>query len=322
MSTVLIISIALLLTALLRSVALWIRSRETLVGLCGALFGVIAIHQSVALWNHWGAPFGLNAWALGGLAGVAASVISIFAVISLRRALEERDDIEALHWENMGSARTFDELTPKPSLPKVMSKPSLPKVTPRPNLLKVDRTIHANRILRRIEGELRALAGEQLELELKLSSELGLALAPRVALDAIVRTLVVNARAAMPGGGKLVIETANLDLTSVESGVIPAVAPARYVTLSVRDSGSEPDAEQLTQLYQSISQNTEPTLDDADRLSLSAIYRILQASGGDLSVNVEPERGCTFTIYLHRARTRNRIPGKGAHLPAPPGATV
>jgi signal transduction histidine kinase len=311
MNTVLMISIALLLTALFGSIVLWVRSRETLVGLCAALFGAIAIHQAVALWNHWDAPFAFNAWALGGLAGVVASVISVFAVVSLRRILEDRGDIETLLWDNTESVGIFDDLPLKPNLPQS-----------KPDLSKVDRSIHANRILRRIEGELRSLAGERIELELKLGSELGLARAPRIALDVIVQTLVVNAREAMPGGGRLVIETANLDLASDKSGVIPAVAPARYVTLSLRDSGSAPDAEQLAQLYQSISQDAEPVSDAADRLSLPEIYRILQAGGGDLSVDVEPERGCTFTIYLPRVSTRSRTPSQGARLPAPPSATV
>jgi hypothetical protein len=196
------------------------------------------------------------------------------------------------------------------------------KFSPCPNRHQADRTISANRILRRVEGELRSLAGERLELELRLASELELAIAPRVSLDAIVRTLVLNARDAMPDGGKVVIETANLALTAGEPGVLPAVAPARYVTLKVSDSGLSPDAEQLAQLYQSASQNGEQVFEASDRLSLSAIYRTLQASGGDLSVDVEPGRGSTFTIYLPRSNSRSRTQREGAPLPAPPSAAL
>jgi two-component sensor histidine kinase len=205
--------------------------------------------------------------------------------------------------------------------PKTKVKPSR-KPAIASSLLKVDRTIHANRILKRIEAELRSLAGEQLELELKLASDLGLAIAPRVALGAIVKALVINARDAMPEGGKVVIETANLELVSGKPDVIPAVVPARYVTLSVRDSGSAPDAEQLAQIYQSVSHGADLKPDAAHRLSLSAIYRILQASGGDLSVVVEPDRGSTFTLYLPLAKTLGRTSRKIAPAPSAPSASV
>jgi hypothetical protein len=481
MSTVLMISIALLLTALFGCIVLWMRSGEGLVGLCGALFGAVAMHQGFALWNQWGMPLGLDTTTMGGLAGVLAGGLSIWAVVLLRKNLVERDGIETLHWDSMEAVRMLNELAtqdayslekkttklleigascfglevgmvsrvdhdryevvaiqapesfpadsgssfsvgdticketidsgrplaienvselgrsqgakplalelgvylgapvrvagsvygtlsfaglkarearfsgtdkdliglmaqwigteiektvesqtlPKASAARPVAKPSsdpkakllskfkakLPFTTP---------TLHANQILRGMEGELRSLAGEKLDLELKLASKLGGAVAPRIPFDAIVRAMVENARDAMPEGGTLVIETANLELQSGKPGVLPAVAPARYVTLAFRDSGSGPDAEQLAQLYHSSAQAGESTSGAAQRLSLSAIYRILQTHGGDLSVNVESGRGSTFTIYLPRAIARARTPrkGKGDSQPASPGASV
>jgi signal transduction histidine kinase len=170
------------------------------------------------------------------------------------------------------------------------------------------RIIDPNQILRSIDSELHSLAGDQVNLVLKLEPELGIAAAPRVPLGAIVRTLVMNARDAMPGGGELLVETSKLELASGEPGVIPAVAPDRYVTISVTDSGSEPDEDTLSRLFDPPTVDTAQSIHSGDRLVLSTVYRILQTCGGDLSVEVKPGIGSTFTVYLPRAGVETRAP--------------
>lgn len=184
--------------------------------------------------------------------------------------------------------------------PEPAARPAAP---PRPRRGPSRRVVDANQVLRRIEKDLRNLAGPAIAFELALDDALGLAAVQRVPLDAIVRTLVMNARDAMPDGGTLRIETANLEISAGEPGVVPAVAPDRYVTVAVRDSGAEPDADTLSRLYEpGIGSDALHVRDPGGRLALSTVYRVLQVCGGDLSVDVEPGRGSTFTVYLPRAR--------------------
>ena len=96
-------------------------------------------------------------------------------------------------------------------------------------------------------------------------------------------SLVRNAVDAMPEGGKLTLETANLEVGAGEPGVVPAVEPNRYVTLTVRDTGSSLDAGALARVFEP----PPPDADDGGRLALAEGYRLLQRCGGDLSVNVE-----------------------------------
>ncbi len=187
----------------------------------------------------------------------------------------------------------------------------------------LERVIEPNRILQRIGNELRALAGDSVNFAMKLDSDLGFAAAQNVPLKAIVRTLVMNARDAMPEGGELVVETANLEIGAGEPGQMRAVAPDRYVTLSFKDSGREPNAEALSRLFDPPPVEAERPSSDR-RLALSTVYRALQACGGDLSVKVEPGRGSTFTVYLPRTREQLRAPRKAAPglAPSTPSSTA
>ena len=188
---------------------------------------------------------------------------------------------------------------------------ALPRARKRSNPQPVERAIDPNRILQRIGNELRALAGDSVDFAMKLDPELGSAAAQNVPLKAIVRTLVMNARDAMPEGGKLVVETANLEIAAGQPGQMPAVAPDRYVTLSFKDSGRELNADALSRLFDQAPVEAEQPSSDG-KLALSIVYRLLQACGGDLSVKVEPGRGSTFTVYLPRAREPLQAPHKAA----------
>jgi len=202
----------------------------------------------------------------------------------------------------------------------VADEPLLPG-TSRSDPRSIERMIDPNRILQRIEHELRALAGDSVKLEIKLDPELGFAAAQNVPLKAIARTLVMNAREAMPEGGELVIESANLEIAGGEPGEMPAVAPDRYVTIAFRDSGAEPDAAALARLFEPASAEIGPP-SGSGRLALSTVYRVLQVCGGDLSVKVEPGRGSTFTVFLPRAREPLRAARKTTPaLATTPGPT-
>jgi GAF domain-containing protein len=110
MSALSLLSIALLIAALAGCAALWTRSGETRVGLFGALFLLIAIHQAVAAWTNGNDPLGWNVSSFGELAGLAAGVLGVLAVVALWRTLAERDQAEKLHWDSMETVRAINEL--------------------------------------------------------------------------------------------------------------------------------------------------------------------------------------------------------------------
>jgi GAF domain-containing protein len=491
MSALALLSIALLLAALTGCSVLWSRSGETRVGLFGALFVLIAIHQVIAPWTDWNAPLAWNASSFGGLAGLAVGALAVLAVVALWRTLAERDRAEKLHWDSMETVRIINELNagesisldaklarllemgttrfdlevamvarvrkdryeiiaihapesfpvsagavlsleetfckntlnserpvgieqisesnwaesldraafpfsaylgaaitfdgasygtlsfasfeprkdrfngtekdlirlmaqwigseigkrnereasvdssikdstlatqvPSPSAARqqgvdeptaadIKEAPSHTRKRPDPRY--VERVINPNRILQRIESELRTLAGDSVKFAMKLDPGLGFAAAQSLPLKAIARTLVMNARDAMPEGGELIVETANLEIAAGEPGQVPALAPDRYVTLSFIDSGREPDADTLSRLFDHAPVNAKQPSSDG-RLALSNVYRVLQICGGDLSVKVEPGCGSTFTVYLPRAREQVRTPRKAAPALAP-----
>ncbi len=218
--------------------------------------------------------------------------------------IERRDGIHTYTEQPQADRRPAESLAAESIAHRISQLPRSSTRQPPPapkNPIELD----ANKILERLQGQLRTILGDEMTLDLKLDPSLGLAVVSRTSVEAIVRTLVMNAKDAMADGGQLVIETANLELTASEPGVIPAVAPDQYVTIAVRDTGAEPNAHTLSRLY-------DPTLnsdesgeihDPQARLSISSIYRILQNCGGDLSVDVERGLGSTFTVYLPRARS-------------------
>jgi hypothetical protein len=502
MNALLLLSMALPLAALAGCFALWIRTGETRAGLFGALFFAIAIHEAAGIRNQWGAPFALDSSALGGVAILAAGVLSILVVVALWRTLAERDRVETLHWDSMETVRVINELAANEDItldertarlleigtsglgmevgmtarvkkdryeiiaircpdgfpvapgaafslgdtfcantvnserpigieritdaswtghleraafgfnaylgaairvdgaaygtisfasseprkerfsatdkdlirlmaqwlgfaiersqrvdtrPVASVVPSAPapleyaepvsaaatrpealgatevesravqtqaarefgRAAPMQDRNEFQRLIDPNQILKSIDSQLHSLVGDRVNLVVKLESALGLAAAPRVPLGAIVRTLVMNARDAMPGGGDLLIETSKLELATGEPGVIPAVAPDQYVTISVTDSGSEPDEDTLSRLFQPPTIGAAQSIHSGDRLVLSTVYRILQICGGDLSVEVKPGIGSTFTVYLPRAGVETRAPRMTPPAPTP-----
>ncbi|MBW2540711.1 MAG: GAF domain-containing protein [Deltaproteobacteria bacterium] len=492
MIALLLLSIALLLAVLAGYAVLWHRSGETRVGLFGALFLLIAIHQGATAWTNWSQPLGWNGASLERLLGLAVAALGAFSVVALWRTLAERDRAERLHWDSMETVRIIDELNENDSMPLDVKIAKLlemgaarfglevamvarvregryeviaihapedfpivsgavfpleetvcknivdsdrpvgieqieesdavgsreratfgfaaylgaairidgaaygtlsfasfepradrfsgtekdlirlmaqcvgseiarsgaakasaedaalesrgrtaavadrvrsdePETSTRSETASIpgnrsdqytERAIDPNRILQRIGNELRMLAGDAVHLEMKLDPNLGFAAARNVPLKAIARTLVMNAREAMPEGGELVIESANLEVAGGESGQMPAVAPDRYVTISFRDSGAAPDADALARLFDRAPSDSEQPSGQR-RLPLSTVYRVLQICGGDLSVKVEPGRGTTFTVFLPRAREQLRAPRKAAPAlaPAPPSPT-
>jgi hypothetical protein len=178
--------------------------------------------------------------------------------------------------------------------------------------------LQLNAALERLEKRMRRVAGPRVEVVLEPAPDLRPARALRLPLDAILLSLVNKAVEAMPEGGRLIVATANHEIARHEPDMLPAVVPDRYVTISLSETSGAVDADALARVFDREEQQAErleAPPDPAGPLPLSTVYRMLQRAGGDLSVEVEPGQGSTFTVFLPLAEAA--IPRPQAQPPSP-----
>ena len=138
--------------------------------------------------------------------------------------------------------------------------------------------------------------GEDIELSVRLEPGLWMVKADAVHLGQVLMNLAVNSRDAMPSGGKLLIETANLELREDHPDCRDSLGPGRYVILSIIDSGTGMDAATRSRLFEPFFTTKETG--KGTGLGLSIVYGIVKQNGGSILFESEPGRGTSIRIYL------------------------
>jgi len=160
------------------------------------------------------------------------------------------------------------------------------------------KVVDVNSIVGDMERLLRPLIGENIELITHLSPTAGHTRADAGQLEQVLMNLVVNAKDAMPGGGKLTIETQDLAINEAQRRGPTFIRPGNYVLLSVIDTGTGMDKETQSRIFEPFFTTKE--MGKGTGLGLSTVYGIVKQSGGYVMVQSEEGSGSTFQIYLPR----------------------
>jgi signal transduction histidine kinase len=178
------------------------------------------------------------------------------------------------------------------------------------------RVIGLDEVVEGLGGMMKRLIGEDVELRTYLARDLWAVRVDPAQVEQILVNLVVNAREAMPRGGKITVETANVSLDREYLRSNPTVPPGEYVLLAVSDSGSGIPREIRDRIFEPFFTTKEGT--EARGLGLSSVYGIVKQSGGHVAVYSEEGKGTTFRVYLPRT-TEPLTPAAPAPTAAPVG---
>jgi two-component system cell cycle sensor histidine kinase/response regulator CckA len=177
--------------------------------------------------------------------------------------------------------------------------------------------LHLGEVVRETGRMLERLIGEEITLALVVSEDPATVKADPGQIEQVVLNLAVNARDAMPKGGRLTVSVGSLTTPTPLDGLPDEIPAGRWVLLTVEDTGSGMDADTLSHAF-------EPFFTTKERgkgtgLGLSTVYGIVRQSGGYVQLSTAPGKGTTFQIYLPRSDER-RVSGTHTGVFAAPGS--
>jgi CheY-like chemotaxis protein len=182
------------------------------------------------------------------------------------------------------------------------------------------KVLDLNGIVADFDKMLRRLVGERIKVAIHCAPDLWQVRADPGEIGRAVMNLALNARDAMPGGGDLSIETANLIVTEADA-VERDLAPGRYVTLAVRDAGIGMEPELQAHIFEPFFTTKETG--KGTGLGLATVLGIVEQSGGSICCQSEPGRGTVFTVFLPAVAEPRHVEARpGGLAKAPKGAEV
>ncbi len=153
-----------------------------------------------------------------------------------------------------------------------------------------------NQVVRNLAKILQHLLGENVELDCKCAEELPPILADEGLTEQVIMNLAVNARDAMPKGGRLGIRTERVELDAAQSSGNPEARPGKFVCLIVQDTGSGMEAAVLNRIFEPFF--TTKAVGKGSGLGLSIVYGIIKQHGGWIEVESAPNQGTTFRLFF------------------------
>ena len=179
------------------------------------------------------------------------------------------------------------------------------------------RDLDLNEVVRNLAKMLQRIIGEDVHLELRPYPAPLMTRADAGMLEQVLMNLAVNARDAMPQGGRLIIETAPKEFTAEEVAALPDARPGHYVGVRVSDTGCGIPPEILPRIFEPFFTTKEPG--KGTGLGLATVFGIVKQHGGCLQVASEPGRGTTFEVFLPALAEPAAAGSTAAPRPAPRG---
>jgi hypothetical protein len=181
------------------------------------------------------------------------------------------------------------------------------------------KVLDLNAVVSDIEKMLRRLIGEDVQLITVFGEDLGRVKADPGQMAQVIVNMAVNARDAMPEGGKLIIETGNVNLDETYARSRPDARAGPHVMLGISDTGHGMSADTLSHMFEPFFTTKEQG--KGTGLGLATVYGIVRQSGGHVMVYSEPGRGTTFKVYLPRfgEEEEDALAAPVAIEPSPPG---
>ncbi len=180
------------------------------------------------------------------------------------------------------------------------------------------KVLDLNEVVAEVEKMLRRLISASIQIVKIAGVGLGRVRADAGQIEQVLMNLAINARDAMPSGGRLAIETGNVELDEAFARTNPEARPGPHVVLAVSDTGHGMDAQTMSRIFEPFFTTKEEG--KGTGLGLATVYGIVRQSGGTVNVASQPGRGTTFTVYLPRVEAEIEMAAR-VPLAAPLGGT-